>query len=271
MEINKKEKALSEYITPFSFPAIAFSGGRDSGFLAWFVRNKMKKGALILSADHELTPPGESEYRLRIAKTYGWLDMENVFVSLLDLPEINFNTQDRCYACKRRLMSVLIDVARSRGCDVLFDGTTLDELKKYRPGLRALDELGVKSPLIKTGWTKEEIRKASRTYELLFAEKPSESCLATRFPYNQELTPHLIETVSEFERKIRSTVDGSFRARVHPEIRLIRIEVDLTCIKDIFLPEIREELVKIAKASGFKWVTVDIEGFRSGSWDLSKD
>lgn len=269
MSYSDKEKALADYVNGFSFPAIAFSGGRDSSFLAWFIRNKMKKDALILCVDHELIPLDERKHRSKVAKAYGWTDLESLSLNLLDLPEISSNSLKRCYFCKRYLMGTLADVAKERGCDALFDGTTLDERTKYRPGLKALEELGIISPLAETGWTKKDVQNSCRDYKLLFADRAPESCLATRFPYNQRLTVSLIRAVDEIEQKIKSTIDGPVRVRVHPAEQLIRIEVDLKCAKDLFVSDFRKELVGLARSKGFVWISVDIEGFRSGSWDVA--
>lgn len=263
-----KERILAEYISRFSLPAIAYSGGRDSGFLVWFVRNKMRKDAVVLCVDHCLIPPGEREYRLEMARLYGWHDVVELYVEILDLPEVRINMPHRCYACKKHLMGILMELAKEKGCDALFDGTTLDERSKYRPGLKALEELGVISPLADTGWTKEDVQSSSKNYGLAFAAKPPQSCLATRFPYNQRLTRSLIKKIGQIEGIVKTMVNGPFRVRSHQEIGLIRIEVDPDGAGNLFIPEVRKKLVHAVRESGFRWVTVDMEGFRSGSWDL---
>ncbi|MGC8719855.1 MAG: ATP-dependent sacrificial sulfur transferase LarE [Thermodesulforhabdaceae bacterium] len=263
----EKERVLAEIIDRFSLPAIAFSGGRDSGFLAWFVKNGLDKDAVILCADHVLMPVAEKEYRRNICRLYGW-SCDEVFVDVLGAPEIAGNSSDRCYICKKTLMSALLEKAQARGCDVLFDGTTADDRLQYRPGMKALRELGVYSPLAEAEWTKQDVQEVARRYGLPFAEKPSESCLATRFPYNHNLTPALLRAVDSFEQKIKSIVHSPIRARIHPSDRLIRIEIEMEYIGTLLVPEIREELLKTARNLGFRWVTIDIAGFRSGSWDM---
>lgn len=262
----QKERSLAEIVERFSLPAIAFSGGRDSGFLVWFIKNRLQRDAVILCADHALMPEGEKKYRQEVSRIYGW-SYEEFFVDVLRSQEVSSNFPDRCYACKKMLMSAMLERAMALGCDVLFDGTTADERLQYRPGMRALKELGVYSPLAEAGWTKQDVQKSALSFGLTFADKPSESCLATRFPYNQKLSIELIKAVDLFEQKLKSVIEGTVRARVHPSDRLIRIEADQKQAQILFLPYVREELLRLARDLGFNWVTVDIEGFRSGSWD----
>jgi len=270
MTISFKEKLLADYLDRFSLPAIAFSGGLDSGFLVWFVRNRLKRQAIVLCAQHELIPAREEKHRAKVMEIYGWTDAEYVRVDVLSLPQVVANNRDRCYACKKHLMGMLLDVALAKGCDGLLDGTTADEQLMYRPGVRALRELGIHSPFAETGWTKEDIRESARSYELVFASKPPESCLATRFPYYWRLELSALRVVDTIEEKLQTFTEGAVRARIHPEAKLIRIEVSLL-LHEKFSDDVRREILEIARKAGFKWVTLDVSGFRSGSWDSDQN
>lgn len=267
MTLSFKEKLLADYLDRFSLPAIAFSGGLDSGFLVWFVRNRLKKQAIVLCARHELIPAREEIHRAKVMEIYGWTDVECVQVDVLSLPQVVANNRDRCYACKKRIMGMLLDVAVAKGCDGLIDGTTADERLTYRPGVQALRELGIQSPFAEVGWTKEDIRESARSYGLVFANKPPESCLATRFPYDHELEPSVLRVVDAIEERLQTVTKGAVRARVHPDAKLIRIEADFFLRQERVSDDIWQEILKIAKEAGFSWVTVDVNGFRSGSWD----
>ncbi|MEJ5300011.1 MAG: hypothetical protein WHS38_03385 [Thermodesulforhabdaceae bacterium] len=265
------ENRLAEYLSRFSMPAIAFSGGMDSGFLVWFVRNKLKKRAVVICAKHVLIPSGEEVHRSRMLEIYGWTDAEFLSVDLLSLTQVMENRPDRCYACKKLLMGTLLDVARARGCDGLLDGTTADEKLGYRPGVQALKELGIRSPFAEIGLTKDNVREFARAYELVFADKPPESCLATRFPYNYRLELSFLRTVDAIEDKLKSIIKGPVRARIHPDARLVRIEADLFNPQAELSHSLWQEVSEIARRAGFRWVTVDVNGFRSGSWDEELD
>ena len=171
---------------------------------------------------------------------------------------------DRCYLCKKCLFRKLIAKAEELGARTVLDGTNADDLTVYRPGIRALRELGVISPLAELGITKAEVRQIAAEYGLSVSGRPSTPCMATRFPYGTELDYDMIRRVEEGEAWLRAQGFYNVRLRVHGGIA--RIEVDPESMTE--LVKIREELLKKMSGYGFDYVTLDLAGFRSGSMDI---
>ena len=192
--------------------------------------------------------------------------IEHHVLRLNELEEagIRFNPVDRCYLCKKCLFQKLIAKAEELGARTILDGTNADDLKVYRPGIRALRELGVRSPLAELGVTKQEVRQMAADYGLSVSGRPSTPCMATRFPYGTELDYGMIRRVDEGETWLRAQGFYNVRLRVHGSIA--RIEVDPESMSA--LVEMREDVLQKMSAYGFDYVTVDLAGFRSGSMDI---
>lgn len=244
---------------------IAFSGGVDSSLLLKLAcDNALKKGTKVYAVTFHtrLHPMKDLEISTRVAREMGAIH-KVIKVDELNEIDIKNNPIDRCYHCKRHLFSSLITMAGEMGVKTIVDGTNADDLKEYRPGLKALKELDVKSPLAITGCTKEEVREMAKELGISVANRPSAPCLATRFPYDTEISYEVMEEIEKAENYISELGFFNVRVRVHGDIA--RIEVDEKEIAK--LVDYKDEIVKYMKKSGFLYVCVDLEGFRSGSMD----
>lgn len=255
--ISKLNKYLKD-LAPGGL-CVAFSGGVDSAVLLKAACNACDNvHAVMLSTVFH--SPREPEAARHFAEGSG-----SRFTLLnLNLPsEVMDNPKDRCYLCKKTIFTAIFDYSAQNGLATVLDGTNSDDLNEYRPGLRALTELGVKSPLAELGITKNQVREIAREFGLPVAEKPSSPCLATRIPYNTRIEPQVLEKIDELEAFLKSHGFAVVRARIHGDI--VRIEIPPEKFADML--DIREEIVKAAKNMGFAFFTLDLSGFCSGSFD----
>ncbi len=249
--------------------AVAFSGGVDSSLLLKLLCIKAKsRGTLVyaIAAHTELHPSGDLEIAKRVAEESG---AAFTVLKLQELKEADIvnNPIDRCYRCKKLLFKEIKRKAEELGAKVLIEGTNLDDTKVYRPGLKAIEELGIKSPLKDAGFTKKEIRKLAEAYDISVADRPSTPCLATRFPYGAVLSLEKMKKVEQGEAFLRELGLYNVRLRVHGETA--RIEVDEKDMPKLL--ESRKEVVEFLKGLGYWYITLDMEGFRSGSMDIGID
>ncbi|RME32552.1 MAG: ATP-dependent sacrificial sulfur transferase LarE [Thermoflexia bacterium] len=182
----------------------------------------------------------------------------------LDVPAIAANPPDRCYHCKRAMFTRLLEIARAEGMAVLVHGANLDDLGDYRPGLRAAEELGVRAPFLEAGLTKADIRALSRELGLPTWDQPSMACLASRIPYGTPLTREALERVDAAETYLREAL-GLRQVRVRDHFPVARVEVDGEDIPRFIAPEVRIAIVHHLRGLGYRYVALDLEGFRSGS------
>lgn len=244
---------------------VACSGGVDSTYLLHFCLQNLAPGAVdAVVVDHPLLKNGEARDAVDMAERMG------ATVSCLSLDPrqvegVAANTRLRCYHCKKFIFSRLRDHAIGRNIPWILDGTNYDDDRGFRPGLKALDELGVRSPLREAGLTKVMIRQLSRSAGLDTWDRPSAPCLATRFPYDHPITGEDLEMVKEGESVLRQEGLVDFRLRVHRDVA--RIEVPEAVIVELVGKEKRQRLVAALKALGYRYVTLDLEGLRSGSMD----
>lgn len=249
--------------------AVAFSGGVDSSLLLKLACLRAKKqGTYVyaIAAHTELHPSGDLEIAKRVAEESG---AAFTVLKLQELKEADIvnNPVDRCYRCKKLLFKEIKRKAEELGAKILIEGTNLDDTKVYRPGLKAIEELGIKSPLKDAGFTKKEIRKLAATYDISVADRPSTPCLATRFPYGAVLSLEKMKKVEQGEAFLRELGLYNVRLRVHGETA--RIEVDEKDMPKLL--ESRKEVVEFLKGLGYWYITLDMEGFRSGSMDIGID
>lgn len=249
--------------------AVAFSGGVDSSLLLKLLCLKAKfRGTLVyaIAAHTELHPSGDLEIAKRVAEESG---AAFTVLKLRELEEADIvnNPIDRCYRCKKLLFKEIKRKAEELGAKILIEGTNLDDTKIYRPGLKAIEELGIKSPLKDAGLTKEEVRKLAAAYDISVADRPSTPCLATRFPYGAVLSLEKMKKVEQGEAFLRELGLYNVRLRVHGETA--RIEVDEKDMPKLL--ESRKEVVEFLKGLGYWYITLDMEGFRSGSMDIGID
>ena len=244
---------------------LALSGGCDSVLLLAILAEMRAEQPFPLLAVHARTPfqTLEEWERCRRLATRFQVELESVSPDILSLPEVRNNASDRCYHCKKMLFTAIRDLAAERGTGVLFDGTNSDDCKVYRPGRQALAELGVISPLALAQMTKTQVRQLAAEYVPEVADLPAASCLATRFPYGTCLTVEQLRRLESAETLLRPFMTGNFRVRIHHD--LVRIEAeeqDLSAALDA-----RETILEKLKTLDFRYITLDLEPFRSGSFD----
>ncbi len=244
---------------------VAFSGGVDSSLLLKIACGsaKISKTKVYAVTIHtSLHPVKDINFTTEIAKKYGAI---HKIIEIDELSEagITENPVNRCYLCKKYMFSKIKDYAKTVGVELIVEGTNRDDLGMYRPGIRALGELGILSPLAEVGLTKDDVRKMAAQHSVSASKKPSTPCLATRFEYGMRLEYSEIKKVEKAEEYIRSLGFYNVRLRVHGKVA--RIEVDT---KDIpMLVSKKDDVVAYIKNLGFKYITLDLEGFVSGSMD----
>jgi pyridinium-3,5-biscarboxylic acid mononucleotide sulfurtransferase len=241
---------------------IAFSAGVDSTFLLKIAHMVMAEKAIALTASSPTAPPGELEAAKEFAKNLG---CRHIILDSHEMANPSFaeNPVNRCFFCKDELYRICRKQADQLGIATVVDGTNLDDLKDHRPGLKAAKEWGVRHPLVEAEMTKEDIRRYSRALDLPTWDKPSSPCLSSRFPYGTEITFDRLKKVAACEVFMKELRFREFRVRYHGN--LARIEVSPNEIDRLFEREIRDAIVKKFKEIGFNYVSLDLQGFRSGS------
>ncbi len=261
----EKIKLIKEAIKARKSAVIAFSGGVDSATLTALAFEVLGKKALAVTIDSPLFPRKQLETAVQTACEIG-IPHKILSFSQLNLPYFSSNTVNRCYFCKKALLETLLDFAEKEGYNVVLEGTNSSEIQgENRPGYRAVKEAGEKviSPFVEYDMTKEEIRETASELLLSAANRPSAACLATRIPYGKPITLEALQRIEKAEEFLFSMGFTQFRVRIHEN--LARIEV----IQEEMGEALRER-DKISwhlKSLGFEYVTLDLEGFRSGSMD----
>lgn len=244
---------------------VAFSGGVDSSLLLKTACiNAVKNGTKVFAVTMHTTlhTMNEIESSKETAREVG---AEHLIISVDELKEagIENNPVERCYLCKKYLFQKMKDKAESLGVKIILDGTNEDDLHMFRPGLKALKELEIKSPLAESDFSKTDVRKLAEEYGLSVSKKPSTPCLATRFPYGSRLSYEEMKKVEKGEDFLKNLGLYNVRLRVHNDIA--RIEVDKEDIVKIVV--YKEAIISYLKELGYRYITLDLEGFRSGSMD----
>jgi len=262
MSIDEKMRSIENAIAERTSVLIAFSGGVDSSVLAALAHRALGDKAIAVTADSQTLSPGELECSKAVAKEIGIMQK---IISYDELGEPGFanNPVDRCYYCKKGLIRELKKFAAEHDVKGIIEGTNISDLKNYRPGHRAVIEEEVYNPYVEFRVTKEEIREMARKIGLSVADKPSMACLSSRFPYGQTITADALARVGEAEAYLRA--HGFRVVRVRDHAGLARIEV--MPVEMARLMEIREEVLTKFNELGFSYVTLDLNGFRSGSMD----
>ncbi len=248
---------------------IAFSGGVDSSLILKIACEeglKQNKDIHAITFETKLHPVADVEISKRVAMEMGAIH-NIIAIDELENKEILHNPVDRCYQCKKMLFTNLIDFASVNNLKYILDGTNADDLKVYRPGLRALKELGIISPLAKLSINKDEVRKMASKLDISVASRPSAPCMATRLPYNTMIDYELLNKIDRGEEFIKTLGFSIVRIRVHNNI--VRIEIETKELPRFI--ETREVIIDYLKELGFIYITLDLEGFRSGSMDIYLD
>jgi pyridinium-3,5-biscarboxylic acid mononucleotide sulfurtransferase len=258
--MEPKIRILEEILGSYESAVIAYSGGVDSTFLARIARDIYKDKLLLITATSSTYPYYELEEAKKLAVRLGV--KHRVIVSEeIDIPGYADNPPDRCYYCKSELFRKIKFIGEADGYEALLDGSNADDKNDFRPGMKAKIEYGVISPLADAGFTKDDIRHFSAHYNLPTALKQSYACLASRFPYGEKITRDKLDRVGKAEYDIRDLGFTQFRIRSHDNLARIEItnsEIEMAWQK-------RELLVRICKDHGFRYVTIDLDGYRTGS------
>jgi uncharacterized protein len=260
--LRSREAALFDRLRALPSLVVAYSGGVDSAYLAWAAHEALGARALAVTADSESYPERHRAMALSIAAKVG-LPHELIQTHEMARPGYRANGPDRCYHCKHELYSTLTELARSRGFSAVADGNNADDRGDYRPGRKAAREFGVLSPLDEADLTKADIRELSREAGLECWDEPASACLSSRIPYYSEVTDEKLRQIEQAEAAIRALGFRVIRVRHHGD--LARLELARDEMPRALEPATADVIDRQLKALGFKFVTVDVKGYRTGS------
>ncbi len=260
--ISEKIEKLNEILSQMENAMVAFSGGVDSTLLLKAAYDVLGENLIAVTALSPIYPEFEIKEAIEFAKKLGVKHL-TIDSAVLSNPKIIENPSDRCYWCKKQIFSKLIEIAEDYNIEYILDGSNLDDLKDYRPGSKAVKELGIRSPLKEAEFTKKEIRDFSKELNLPTWDKPSLACLASRIPYGTKIRKEDLEMIDRAEEFIRSLGIKNVRVRHHGQIA--RIEIPIDFFITILDNKVRKKIVTKLKEIGFHYVSVDIEGYRTGS------
>ena len=241
---------------------VAFSAGVDSTFLLKVAHMALGEHAIALTASSPTAPPGELEAAKDFTKSLG---CRHIVLESNELANPSFveNPANRCFFCKDELYRICRDQATELGIETIVDGTNLDDLKDVRPGLKAANQWGIRHPLVESDMTKDEIRRYSRELNLPTWDKPSSPCLSSRFPYGTEINLERLNKIAACEVFMKELRFREFRVRYHGD--LARIEVSPNEFDRLFEKSTRDAVVRKFKEVGFSYVSLDLQGYRTGS------
>ncbi len=259
--LNKKYQALREYIRSLGSLAVAFSSGVDSTFLLKVAHQELGDKAIAVTAKSCSFPKREADEAANFCKANG-IKQITVVSEELEIPEFRHNPVNRCYLCKKELFTKIISLAKENGVEYVCEGSNMDDNGDYRPGLKAVAELGVKSPLRHCELYKEEIRELSKQLELPTWNKQSFACLASRFVYGEEINEKKLAMVDKAEQALLDAGFKQLRVRIHGE-NLARIEVMPAELEKLL--SMRETVTEKLREAGFAYITMDLQGYRTGA------
>ncbi len=259
--LDKKNQALREYLRSLGSVAVAFSSGVDSTFLLKVAHEELGDKAIAITAASCIFPDRESDEAENFCKANG-IKQIKVMANELEIPEFCKNPVNRCYICKKDLFTKIISLAKENGVEYVCEGSNMDDTGDYRPGLKAVAELNVKSPLRECELYKEEIRELSKKLGLPTWNKQSFACLASRFVYGEEINEKKLAMVDKAEQTLLDAGFKQLRVRIHGE-NLARIEVLPAELERLL--SMRETITQKLHEAGFAYITMDLQGYRTGA------
>jgi len=261
--VREKRDRLVALLRSYGSCAVAFSGGLDSTVLAKAARLALGDAAVAVTSTSASLPTGDLDEARQIARRIG-IRHETVSSGEMDNPDYRANTPERCYYCKTEVLRRIRELADRLGLKEVADGSNRDDDRDHRPGRRAVEEQGVRSPLAECDLAKDDLRALAADWDLPVWDKPATPCLSSRVAYGEPITPERLAMIDRAERFLRERGFRPLRVRCHRG-DVARIEVPPEAIARLAEPEMRRAVVGHLKSIGFKYVSVDIEGFRSGS------
>ena len=260
--LNTKETALFDALRGMERVVVAFSGGADSAYLAWAANRVLGADALAVTADSPSLPESHKRDAEAFVSQFG-IAHEYIRTSEFDSPAYVANNPDRCFHCKDELFTRLEQLARGRDIAHIIYGVNVDDLSDYRPGQAAAKQHHVAAPLADAGLTKAEIRELSRRAGLPTWDRPASACLSSRIPYGTPVTIRNVKTVETGEEQVKALGFRQFRVRFHGEI--VRLEIAPEEMPKALNLEMAQRFTALFKSLGFKYVALDLEGYRQGS------
>ncbi len=261
-DLDAKGASLQAHLRQLGRLLIAYSGGVDSAYLAWAAHQALGGDMLAIIADSPSLARTQLADAIAFAREQA-IPLEVIATSELDRPEYVRNDSQRCFFCKDELFTLMEELRHERGVDAIAYGVNVDDQGDFRPGQKAANAYHIVAPLLDAGLTKEEIRALARAAGLRIWDKPASACLSSRIEYGRPVTREALEVVEKGEEALRALGFRQFRVRHHGEI--VRIEISREELPRALDPAMAVEFTSIFKTLGFKFVTLDLEGFRSGS------